>query len=71
MVFDLAFERRESAGTVSLRLKDGQPVPSDAATESVREERVVASLIYRFSDDDPIKRALHYVFVGPKEKENP
>ena len=37
----------------------------------MREERVVASLIYRFSDDDPIKRALHYVFVGPKEKENP
>jgi long-subunit fatty acid transport protein len=71
VVLDVAFERRESAGTVSLRLKAGQPVPSDAATETVREERVVASLIYRFSDDDPIKRALHYVFVGPKEKENP
>jgi hypothetical protein len=71
VVLDLAFERRESAGTVSLRLRAGQPVPSDAATETVSEERVVASLIYRFSDDDPIKRALHHVFVGPKEKENP
>jgi long-chain fatty acid transport protein len=71
VVLDLAFERRESAGTISLRLKAGQPLTSDAATETVREERVVASLIYRFSDDDPIKRALRYVFVGPKEKENP
>jgi long-chain fatty acid transport protein len=71
VVFDVAFERRTSEGTVSLRLRSGQAVQADASTESVREARVVASLIYRFADDDPIKRALHYIFVGPQEKGNP
>jgi long-chain fatty acid transport protein len=72
LVLDVAFERRESEGFVSLRLRAGQPVnQATAPRETVREERFVASLVYRFSDNDPLKRALRYLFVGPEEKENP
>ena len=72
VVLDVAFERRESEGVVSLRLRAGQPVNlASAPHETVREDRVVASLIYRFADNDPLKRALRYLFVGPEEKENP
>src|SRR5207245_10285782 len=70
LVLDVAFERRESEGVVGLRLRKGKPVTSGATTESVREERIVASLIYRAGgDDDPLKRALRYLFAGPKEDE--
>ena len=72
VVLDVAFERRESEGVVSLRLRAGQPVNlASAPHETVREDRVVASLIYRFADNDPLKRALRYLFVGPEEKEKP
>jgi long-subunit fatty acid transport protein len=72
VVLDVAFERRQSEGVVGLRLRKGKPVTSGATTESVREDRVVASLIYRAGgDDDPLKRALRYLFAGPKESENP
>jgi long-subunit fatty acid transport protein len=72
LVLDVAFERRESEGFVSLRLRAGQPVnQATAPRETVREDRIVASLVYRFSDNDPLKRALRYLFVGPQEKENP
>ena len=71
LVLDVAFERRESEGVVGLRLRKGKPVTSGATTESVREERVVASLIYRAGGpDDPLKRALRYLFGGPKEEES-
>jgi long-chain fatty acid transport protein len=72
VVVDVAFERRESEGLVSLRLRAGQPANlATAPKETVREDRIVVSLIYRFSDDDPIKRGLRYLFVGPEQKENP
>ena len=71
LVFDVAFERRESEGVVGLRLRKGKPVTSGATTESVREERIVGSLIYRAGgDDDPLKRALRYLFAGPKQDES-
>ena len=68
LVFDLAFERRQSEGLVALRFRRGEPLDAASPTEAVREDRVVASLIYRFGDDDPIKRALRYLFVGPEDK---
>ena len=72
VVLDVAFERRQSEGLVSLRLRAGQPVnQATAPRETVREDRIVASLVYRFADNDPLKRALRYLFVGPEEKENP
>jgi long-subunit fatty acid transport protein len=68
LVIDFAFERRESEGVVSLRFRRGAPVDEASPTETVSEDRIVASLIYRFGDNDPIKRALRYLFVGPEEK---
>jgi hypothetical protein len=71
LVLDVAFERRSSQGVVGLRLSRGKPVTSGATTENVRENRIVASLIYRAGgDDDPLKRALRYLFAGPKDEES-
>jgi long-subunit fatty acid transport protein len=71
LVLDVAFERRSSDGVVGLRLRKGKPVTSGATTESVRENRIVASLIYRAGgEDDPLKRALRYLFAGPKDEES-
>jgi hypothetical protein len=71
LVLDVAFERRSSEGVVGLRLRKGKPVTSGATTETVRENRIVASLIYRAGgDDDPLKRALRYLFAGPKDEES-
>jgi hypothetical protein len=67
-VLDFAFERRQSEGVIALRFRRGEPVDAASPTETVREDRVVASLIYRFGDNDPLKRALRYLFVGPEEK---
>lgn len=68
LVLDLAFERRRSDGTVGLRLnRQGAPAGEPTA-ESVSENRLVASLIYRAGDDDAIKRALRFLFVGSKEE---
>jgi hypothetical protein len=69
VVLDVAFESRESEGLVGLRQRRSQPVdPALNPSESVKERRVVASLIYRFGDNDPIKRLLRHLFVGGEEK---
>ena len=67
VVFDVTFERRENQGEVGLRLDaSGDPI-GEVARETVMENRVVASLIFRFGgDDDPVKRALRFLFVGRK-----
>jgi long-subunit fatty acid transport protein len=67
VVLDVAYERRESEGVVALRLRGGQPGRGAALRETVREERFVASLIYRFGDNDPLKRLFRYIFVGHSE----
>lgn len=66
VVLDVAFERRRSEGVVGLQLRRGQG-SSAASTERVREDRIVASLILRLGADDPIKRLLRRLFVGPEE----
>lgn len=68
VVFDVTFERRENQGELGLRL-DAQGAPTGETTrETVVENRVVASAIYRFgAADDPIKRALRFLFVGPRD----
>jgi long-subunit fatty acid transport protein len=74
LVLDVAYERRSSEGRVFLRLQRGQPVQTsgNVSTEKVRQDRIVASLIYRAGgSDDPIKRLLHSIFVGPREKDQP
>ena len=70
IVLDVTFERRENEGEVGLRV-DAQGAPTgEPIRETVRENRVVASLIYRVrSDNDPIKRALRFLFVGPRDGE--
>jgi hypothetical protein len=68
-VLDVAFEHRESEGLVGLRLRRGEAADVGFnPRETVKEQRVVASLIYRFGENDPIKRALRYLFVGSEEK---
>lgn len=70
IVFDVAFERRDSEGIVGLRQKQGQTVPQLSPSEKVKENRFVGSIIYRFgSGDDPLKRLFRFLFVGPKEEE--
>ncbi len=54
VVFDIAFERRENDG--ALGLPDPTAAPGSNPNERVTENRVVASLIYRFDTDDPVKR---------------
>lgn len=71
LVFDVAFERRESEGPVGLVFRGGQLTPQEnAPSEKVQEDRLVASLIYRFGPDDPIKRAFRAIFVGSGEKKD-
>jgi hypothetical protein len=72
-VLDVAFERRESSGRLGLRLRQGQPIQAGTtvSTEDVRQDRIVASLIYRFGGaEDPLKKLFRSMFVGPKEKED-
>jgi hypothetical protein len=71
VVLDVAFERRRSAGNVALRLVEGEKVTTARLpAETVREDRVVASLIYRAGGpDDPLKRLFRFLFVGPREGE--
>ena len=69
VVFDVTFERRENQGEVGLRLNDQGAPTGDITRESVAENRVVASLIYRAGADDPIKRALRFLFVGRRDGE--
>lgn len=70
IVIDVAFERRKSEGAVSLFVGRGQgAVNAEAPVETVRDDRVVASVMYRFGgDDDPVKRLFRALFVGPKEE---
>lgn len=72
LVLDVAYEQRTSEGAVALRRIESERAapPAPLTTETVKEERVVASLIYRFGGDDPLKRAIRFLFVGPKEKED-
>jgi long-subunit fatty acid transport protein len=69
LALDVAFERRRSAGNVSLRLLEGERVSAGRpSTETVREDRVVASLIYRAGGpDDALKRLFRFLFVGSRE----
>ncbi len=68
LVLDVAYERRRSDGVIALlgafggRRLAGVAPPS----ESVVEERIVASLIYRFGGkgEDPLKRLFRFLFVG-------
>ncbi len=75
LALDFAFERRTSTGRLALRLRGGQPVdpgPLGVSTETVRQDRFVASLIYRAGgDDDPLKRMFRYLFGNPKEGDEP
>ncbi len=67
-MLDVTFERRENQGDVGLRL-DAQGAPAGEVTrETVVENRVVASLIVRMGADDPIKRALGFLFGGPERE---
>jgi long-subunit fatty acid transport protein len=74
LVLDLAFEHRQSEGALGVRFSErdeDEPIPIGfASTEAVRQKRFVASLIYRFGNDDPVKRALRYLFVGSREEED-
>jgi long-subunit fatty acid transport protein len=71
VVLDVAYEQRRSEGVVGVRLRPGPATAPSVSTETVKEKRIVASLIYRFAaEDDPLKRALRFLFVGPKEKED-
>jgi long-chain fatty acid transport protein len=70
VVFDVAVERHKSSGEVGLRLKAGEPIKTNLPTENVTEYRAVASLIYRFGENDPLKRAIHYLLVGGEKESN-
>jgi len=72
LVLDVAFERRRSAGNVALRLRAGEKVNAGRLpAETVREDRVVASLIYRAGGpDDPLKRLFRFLFVGRQDEGN-
>jgi hypothetical protein len=62
IVLDVAFERRTSEGPLVLRFRQGVPT-AGAVTESVRQDRIVASIIYRAGgDDDPFKRLFRAIF---------
>ena len=66
--------RLQAADGVELRLQRGQTPQTGGialSSEKVRQDRLVASAIYRFGkDDDPFKRAFRFLFGGPKEEGN-
>jgi long-subunit fatty acid transport protein len=73
LVLDVAFERSTSTGLLFLRLRQGQPVQSGTATstESVKDDRIVASLIYRFgAENDPLKRGFRSLFGSKGDESN-
>jgi hypothetical protein len=70
-VFDVAYERRESEGRVGLRRFGGDRISTTSEpTEFVTQHRFVASFIYRFQDDDPLKRLFRSLLGGPEESQN-
>ena len=70
LVLDVAFERRTSEGLLVLRLRQGVPTAGQV-TESVRQDRFVASIIYRAGgDDDPFKRFFRGIFGNPREDDD-
>ncbi len=66
VALDVAFERRESDAIIGLSVRGEEfVVPENPATETVTENKVVASLMYRFGgDDDPFKRLFRTIFSG-------
>jgi long-subunit fatty acid transport protein len=70
VVLDVAYERLTSEGEVSFRLKSGQPIHSSSPAETIRDNRVVASVLIRFGENDAIRRSLDSVFVGPKSSDH-
>lgn len=69
VVLDVAFQRRETEGVVGLVFR-GQG-ESAATTEKVRDDKVIASLIYRFGgDDDPVAGLFRKLF-GSGSDETP
>jgi long-subunit fatty acid transport protein len=64
LVFDVAFERRRSEGLVGLTFRGGTASAGGESVEKVKESRIVASILYRFPDNDAVKRLLRSVFVG-------
>lgn len=76
LVLDVAFERREASGLVGFRSRPGMEEGtldfSGSPTEEVRDDRIVASVIYRpGGDKDPLKRAFKFLFVGASDEEKP
>jgi hypothetical protein len=68
LVFDVAYEQRESEGDVGVTI--GLLRGDAAPTEKVKEQRIVASLIYRFGSaggEDPLKKFFSGIFAGPEE----
>jgi long-subunit fatty acid transport protein len=67
LVLDVAVEQRRSEGLVGLQLRGGTPSTGGASVEEVKESRVVASILYRFPENDAVKRVLRSLFVGGDE----
>jgi hypothetical protein len=68
IVFDVAYEHRKSEGPVGALT--GEFSSFEPPREKVKEQRIVASLIYRFGGaggEDPVKKFFHGIFAGPKE----
>jgi hypothetical protein len=68
IVFDVAYEHRESDGPVGLLIGDFSSL--QPPQETVKEQRIVASVIYRFGGsggEDPLKKFFHDLFAGSKE----
>lgn len=68
IVFDVAYEHRKSEGAVGLLI--GRFSDFEAPQEKVKEQRIVASVIYRFGgggNEDPLKKFFHDIFAGPKD----
>lgn len=68
IVLDLAYEHRKSQGPVGSLL--GAFEQFEPPQEKVKEQRIVASLIYRFGGgggEDPVKKLFQGLFAGPKE----
>lgn len=76
VVLDVGFERKKSSGAIGLRLgrstQGAAATSTDLSAESVREDRFVASLLYRFKggSSDPLKRFFKFLFVGREDDDD-